>query len=70
MFGGEFGASHCNQWEFCCVEVHEPIELLFGVVNGVGPGICVLDGVHVLQGNGEVSRVFCPIDPVFQWHIL
>jgi len=27
-----------------CVEVHEPIELLFGLVNGVGPDIHVLDG--------------------------
>jgi len=22
-FGGEFGASHCNQWELCCVVVQE-----------------------------------------------
>ena len=26
-----------------CVEVHKPIELSFGVVSGVGPGIGVLD---------------------------
>jgi len=28
------------------------VELSFGVVSGVGPGIRVLDGVHVLQGKG------------------
>ena len=28
-------------------EVREPIELLFGVISGVGPGIHVLDGVYV-----------------------
>ena len=22
-FGGEFGASHCNQWGLCCVVVRE-----------------------------------------------
>jgi len=27
-----------------CVEVREPIELLFGVVNGVGPGVDVRNG--------------------------
>ena len=27
-----------------CVEVHIAIELSFGVVSGVGPGIHVLDG--------------------------
>jgi len=27
-----------------CVEVHEPIELSFGVVSVVGPGTGVLDG--------------------------
>ena len=27
-----------------CVEVHEPTELSFGVVSGVGPGIDVLHG--------------------------
>ena len=42
-----------------CVEVHELIKLSFGVVSGVGPGIYVLDRVHVPQGEGVV----CPIDP-------
>ena len=27
----------------------------FGVVSGVGPGIRVLDGIHVRQGEGAVS---------------
>ena len=22
-FGGEFGASHCNQWGLCCIVVRE-----------------------------------------------
>jgi len=35
-----------------CVEVHTAIELSFGVVSGVDPGVHVLDGVHVLQGEG------------------
>ena len=34
-----------------CVEVHTAIELLFGVVSGVGPGIHVLNGVHVTEGG-------------------
>ena len=46
-FGGEFGASHCNQLGLflrSCAEVGEPIELSFGEVSGVGPDIRVLDG--------------------------
>jgi len=46
-----------------CVEVHEPVELSFGEVSGVSSGIGVLDGVHVLQGEGAVS-VFALIDPL------
>jgi len=33
-----------------CVELRKAIELSFGVVNGVGPGI------HVLDGSPRVSR--------------
>jgi len=33
-----------------CVEVRAAIELLFGVVSGVGPGI------HVLDGSPRASR--------------
>ena len=35
-----------------CAEVHEPIELSFGMVSGMGPGIDVLDGSMCLKGNG------------------
>jgi len=35
-----------------CVEVHEPIELSFGVVSGVGRGIDVWNGVQLAQGKG------------------
>ena len=44
---GEYGASNCNQFWFLlysCVEVSEPIELSFGVVSGMGPGIDVQNG--------------------------
>jgi len=40
-----------------CAEVRIAIELSFGVVIGVGPGIDVLDGVHVPQGEGVVSGI-------------
>jgi len=30
-----------------CVKFCEEIKLSFGVVSGVGPGIGVLDGVHI-----------------------
>jgi len=41
---GEFAASHCNQCQTLlhhCVEVRTMIELSFGEVSGVGPGIHV-----------------------------
>jgi len=51
-----------------CVEVPEPIELSFGVTSGVGPGIDVLDGVHVTQGEGAVSGIFRHLRPhSFEW---
>jgi len=37
-----------------CVTVHQLSELWFGVVRAVGRGIAVLDGIHVVQGEGEV----------------
>ena len=46
-FGDESGALLHS-----CVEVCIQMELSFGVVSGVGPGIHVLDGVHVPQGTG------------------
>ena len=48
--------SHCNTMGtlLCsCAKVCELIELLL-VVSGVGPGIDVLDGVHVPQKEEEV----------------
>ena len=41
-----------------CAEVRAAIELSFGVVSGVGPGIHVLDGVHVPQGKWAVLEIF------------
>ena len=44
-----------------CGEVREPIELSVGMVNGVGGGMGVLDGVYVPEGNGQFWGF---IDPV------
>jgi len=41
-----------------CVEVRTAIKLAFGVVSGMGPGIDVLDGVHVPQGKGLFGGFF------------
>jgi len=38
--------------------VPQPSELRFGVVRAVGRCIAVLDGVHVVQVEGEVLGVF------------
>ena len=62
-FGGAFGASYCIQWGLYGATVPQPSELRFGVVRAVGRGIAVLDGVHVVQGEGEVLGVF-----VLQFH--
>ena len=51
-----------------CVEVRELNELLFGVVSAVGPGIGVLHGVDVLQGEKGVSGSFLP--RLFEWYIV
>jgi len=51
--GGKFAASYCNQWGLLlhrCVKVRIAIELSFGMVSGVGPGI------HVLDGGPRASR--------------
>jgi len=44
-----------------CVEVREPIELSFGMVNGVGPGINVQNGVDVAQGKGWILGLFARV---------
>ena len=41
-----------------CATVPQSSELRFGVVRAVGRGIAVLDGVHVVQGEGDVFGVF------------
>ena len=47
-----------------CAKLREPIELSFGVVNGVGLGIPVFNGGQSAQGEGAVSVVFrhCGVD--------
>jgi len=47
-----------------CAEVHEWIEMLFGVGSGMSPGIDIWNGVHVPQGEGAVSGVVCPQWPI------
>jgi len=44
-----------------CVEVRKAIELSFGVVSGVGPGIHVLDGSPRVSREGSVSGMVCRI---------
>jgi len=41
-----------------CVAVLAPIEVSFGVMSGVVPGIGVLDGDPHPQGEGKVLRIF------------
>jgi len=53
--GGEFAATHCNQWGLCCVIVWNCVS--FGVVSGVGPGIHVLDGSPRASKEGAVSSM-------------
>jgi len=51
-----------------CAEVRTAIEQSFGVVSGVGPGIGVLDGVHVPQWERAVSGIFQHLCPhSFEW---
>jgi len=42
-------------------EVHEAIELPFGMVSVVGPAIGVLDGVDMLHGEGWFWEFFSSI---------
>jgi len=44
--------------------VPQPSELRFGVVRAVDRDISLLDGVNVVQGEGEVLKGFCfPFSP-------
>jgi len=48
-------------------EVRELIEMLFGMVSEVGPGIVVRKwgiGVHMPQVEGAISVVVCPNWPI------
>ena len=47
-----------------CVEVCLPIELSFGVVSGIGPGIDEWNGIHMSQGEGVDFGVVCPHWPI------
>ena len=61
---GSFGAnlgSGVGTLRRPCVTVPQPSELRFGMVRLVGRGIAALDGVHVLQWEGEVLGVLFPI---------
>ena len=44
-----------------CAEVREPIELSFGVVSGVSPGINVLDGGSRAPRGKGITRRFAPV---------
>ena len=44
-----------------CAKVHEPIELSFWMVSGVGRGTGVLDGVYVPKEEGRFGGFFVPI---------
>ena len=45
-----------------CVEVREPIELSYGVVSVVSPGIGVLDrGRRVGRRGGDFGGIFSPV---------
>jgi len=44
-----------------CGKTADWIRMPFGVVSGVGRGMCVLDGVRVSQGKGWFDGVFVPI---------
>ena len=49
---GDFTASVCDS--------ASTLKLRFGVVCEVGRGIAVLDGVHAVQGEGEILGVLFP----------
>jgi len=44
-----------------CAKLRESMEMPFVVVTGVVSGIGVLDGIHMPQGEGEVSGISVPL---------
>ena len=63
-FGGEFGPRYCNQWGLYGVSVRQCLNrrnCSLCLLSAVGRGIAVLDGVHVMQGEGEVLWFFFPV---------
>jgi len=46
-----------------CVEVRAAIELSFGMLSGVNPGIHALDRVHMPQKEGAVLGIFLAFAP-------
>ena len=69
-FGVEFEARHCKNTngEFTpyCETMPQPSKMRFGVMLAVGRGIAVLDGVYVVQREGEVLGVWFPFS---QWEM-
>ena len=64
VLGGNEGRPIVTNGDFVaysCAEVREPIELSFGLVSGVGLGICVVDGVHVPQREGRFREIFAAL---------
>jgi len=63
-FGGEFGASDCNQWGLRCVVVQKCVQRsrcrLGGEWGHSRHSCIVLDGVHVPQGEGVDFGVIFP----------
>jgi len=60
LLGAHLGLAIVTSGNFTalCATAPQPSELRFGVLRAVGRGIAVLDGVHVVQGEREVSGVF------------
>jgi len=51
-----------------CAEVHEPIDLSFGTVSGVSPGIHVLnEGSRALKGRGCFADFLAFVPHWFEW---
>ena len=62
-FRGSFGARHCNQWRLYGVGVRQCLNRRSCGLGWcvVGQGIAVLDGVHVVQGEGDILGFLFPV---------